>query len=77
MIEAIVIIAIALLIAVIAAVAVAKAQSTHIFTCHLCGKEFHPEWTQLLFEIHAFNEHRIKCPYCNKKVFCTDKGKQP
>ena len=72
----IVIVAIALLIAAAIAIAVAKAQSKHVFTCRHCGKDFQPPWTQLLFEVHAFNEHRLKCPHCAKKGFCTDKGKR-
>ena len=64
-----------LIIAAIIAVAVAKAQSKHTFICHNCGKEFQPQWTQMVFEVHAFDKHRLKCPYCKKTDFCTDQGK--
>ena len=65
-----------LLIAAAAAAAVAKAQSAHTFSCPNCGKEFHPKWTQLLFEVHALDKHRLKCPFCRKTDFCTDHGKR-
>ena len=71
----VIIVVIALLIAAAVTVSVAKAQSKHVFVCRSCGKDFQPQWTQLVFEIHAFNEHRLKCPHCGKKSFCTDKGR--
>lgn len=67
---------IALLAAAAAVVLVAKAQSRHVFSCPRCGAEFHPRWTQLLFEVHAFSKHRLKCPRCHETDFCTDCGKR-
>lgn len=64
-----------LLLAAAIAVAVAMAQSKHTFSCPNCGEEFQPQWTQLVFEVHAFNQHRLKCPHCGKTGFCTDHGK--
>ena len=76
MLATITIISVVLLIAAVITVAVAKAQSTHYFACHNCGKEFKPQWTQLMFEVHAFNEHRLKCLHCGKTGFCTDTQKR-
>lgn len=66
-----------LFIAAAIAVSVAKAQSRHWFACPRCGKMFQTKWTQLIFEIHALDKHRLKCPYCDKTCFCTDKGRNP
>lgn len=62
---------------VIAAICVliAVAQSMHTFACGNCGKEFKPKWTQLVAEVHILDEHLIKCPHCNTKCYCKDKGK--
>lgn len=63
-----------MIIAVIICLIIAKIQSKHYFKCKNCGKEFKPKWTKMVFEIHAMNEHKIKCPFCNVKDFCEDKG---
>lgn len=63
------------LAAVITCVLIAGIQSKHSFKCRNCGKEFQPKWTQMIFEIHVLDEHKIKCPFCNIKDFCQDKGK--
>lgn len=76
MLTTIMIIGAALLIAAVVTVVVAKVQSTHFFACQNCGEEFQPKWTELMFEVHAFNEHRLKCPHCGRKDFCTDTGKR-
>lgn len=68
-------IALLLIAAAVAAVMVAKAQSRHYFACPNCGKEFRPRWTQLVFEVHAFEQHRMKCPYCHRTDFCRDLGR--
>lgn len=65
-----------LIVAAIAAVAVARAQSRHAFACPNCGREFRPRWTQLVFEVHAFDQHRLKCPHCGRADFCRDLGRQ-
>lgn len=69
------IVGIIVVIAAVIAIAVAVEQSTHTFVCRDCGKEFKPKWTQLVFEVHMLDEHVMKCPFCNKKGFCGDKGK--
>lgn len=76
MLTTIMFIGFALLIAAVITMAVARAQSSHYFACHNCGEEFKPHWTQLMFEVHAFNEHRLKCPHCGKTSFCTDTHKR-
>lgn len=55
---------------------VAKAQSKHDFACANCGNTFQPKWTQLVFEVHAFDAHRLKCPFCKRTTLCKDIGKQ-
>lgn len=64
-----------LLVAGIVVAGIAVLQSKHIFRCQNCGKIFHPQWTQLIFEIHILNEHKIKCPYCKVKNYCVDEEK--
>lgn len=76
MLATIIIIGIALLIAAAITITVAKVQSRHFFTCRHCGEAFQPKWTNLMFEAHAFNEHRLKCPHCGKTDFCTDTGRR-
>lgn len=49
--------------------------SKHYFACGNCGKKFQPQWTQMCFNVHVFNEHALKCPHCGMKGLCTDKGK--
>lgn len=70
------IVCIILVLAAVVAIAVAVEQSTHTFVCRNCGKEFKPKWTQLIFDIHIFDEHVMKCPFCNVKDLCGDKGKK-
>ncbi|MGX8850916.1 hypothetical protein [Amedibacillus sp. YH-ame10] len=48
----------------------------HTFLCRHCHKEFHPRWTKIIFEIHAFDEFQLECPYCKTKDFCKDLGKK-
>ena len=60
--------------AAIVAVVIAKKQSKHTFVCKNCGGEFQVKWTKLLFEVHMFNEHKLRCPHCNIEGFCKDKG---
>lgn len=50
-------------------------QSTHIFVCGNCGKEFKPKWFQLFGTIHVVDEHLIVCPHCKVKNMCKDTGK--
>lgn len=69
------VVVIALAVAVIVAVIIAMVQSKHGFACPSCGKMFQPKWTQMVFEIHAFDKHRLKCPHCGMTGFCTDQGK--
>lgn len=76
MLQTTIIVGFILLIAAIIAAAVAKAQSTHTFVCHNCGKEFQPKWTQLVFEVHVFDKHVLKCPHCGKRDYCTDQGRK-
>ncbi len=76
MLQTAIIVGFILLIAAIVAISVAKAQSRHTFVCHSCGKEFRPRWTQLVFEVHAFDKHVLRCPHCNQKDYCTDQGKK-
>lgn len=64
-----------LLIAAVIAVAVARAQSRHMFSCPNCGGEFQPRWTQLIFEVHVMDEHRLTCPLCKTTGFCKDHGR--
>lgn len=61
--------------AVILCLVIAMLQSKHNFKCINCGKEFQPIWTQMVFEVHSMKEHKIKCPYCGVKDYCTDEGK--
>ena len=61
--------------AILACLLIAKIQSKHSFKCGHCGKEFEPNWTQMVFEIHVAKDHKIKCPHCNVKDFCKDQGK--
>lgn len=65
-----------IVIAIVAGVLIAKAQAKHYFYCKHCGKTFQPKWTQMIFEIHVANEHKIECPYCKVKDFCEDRGKE-
>ena len=64
-----------IVVACIICLVIAKIQSKHLFQCKHCGKEFHPKWTQLVFEIHVLKQHKIRCPFCKEKDFCEDKGK--
>lgn len=67
---------VSLLIAIVALVVViAISQSKHTFVCGECGKEFNPKWTQLIFEVHSFDEHVVVCPHCHKRSFCKDIGR--
>ncbi len=67
--------AILILAAVAVCLIIAKRQSGHTFLCKHCGKTFQPKWAQLVFEIHVLDEHKIRCPHCNEKDFCKDKGR--
>lgn len=64
-----------IVIVVAVCVMMIREQSKHYFLCKTCGRKFQPEWTQLLWGIHALNEHKLKCPFCNTKDFCEDVGK--
>lgn len=75
--ETMVLVCVAALVAAAAltGIVIARLQSRHVFRCKHCGGEFRPQWTQLLFEVHALREHKIRCPLCNVKDFCTDQGR--
>lgn len=64
-----------IIFAVTICLVIAMLQSKHNFKCKNCGKEFHPKWTQMTFEVHSMKEHKIKCPCCGVKDYCTDEGK--
>ncbi len=61
--------------AAVICVLIAKQQGSHRFRCKHCGKSFQPAWKEMLFEIHALNAHKIRCPFCRIKDFCEDEGK--
>ncbi|MBQ4046920.1 MAG: hypothetical protein IJC93_00935 [Clostridia bacterium] len=56
-------------------VLIAKRQGRHRFRCKHCGRSFQPAWKEMLFEVHALNAHRIRCPFCGIKDFCEGEGK--
>jgi len=62
-------------ISVVAAILGGVAGSKHYFVCRNCGKIFQPKWTQMCFNVHVLDEHMLRCPHCNVKDFCGDKGK--
>lgn len=55
---------------VVLVIIIAKIQSGKYFLCKHCSKEFKVKWTQLVFETHALDEHKLTCPYCKTKDFC-------
>lgn len=65
-------------IIIVAVVGVFKGKilSKHYFLCKHCGRKFKLKWTKLIFEVHAFNEFKVECPYCKIKDFCEDIGKE-
>lgn len=62
------------LLAAAIGVLVAVLQSRHEFACCNCGNHFHAKWTQLIFEVHAMEDHRLQCPRCGIKGTCQDLG---
>ncbi len=56
---------------------IARRLSGHTFACRHCGRTFSPDWKQMIFEIHALDAYKIRCPHCRVKDFCTDRGRIP
>ena len=56
-------------IVVLVIIIIAKIQSRKYFLCKHCSKEFQVKWTQLLFEIHALDEHKLTCHIVRQRIF--------
>ncbi len=41
-----------------------------VFTCKVCGTEFHIRWRRALWVQHFNNDYILRCPGCGKKGWC-------
>lgn len=49
----------------------ALANSMGTFKCKHCGHRFTPKLTAYIYGVHTWNKRYLKCPFCQKKSFCT------
>ncbi len=40
------------------------------YTCPKCHQNFKPTNAEIIFALHTFTKRYLKCPHCNKKVWC-------
>ncbi len=42
----------------------------YYYICPKCRQNFKPTKAEIIFSLHTFTKRHLKCPNCNKKVWC-------